>query len=182
LWLFFVPVSLAVAEESGALASARAADFFFLDFLLEVPEVVLSSVAPASFFDFFVSFFVVVVSVLGALELACALARAGIDITTSRHNAAIHLVSLMGSLFIWVLMFSGALEPAPGLWNSEVRGQPADAGMGRGKPLAGLHRFAGSHHASPVVPGQLRVTKNKPPLQSEGGRANLFPMRKFRAA
>jgi len=63
LWLFFVPVSLAVAEESAALASAAAADFF-LDFLAEVLEVELSSAVPVSFFDFLVFFFVVVVSLL----------------------------------------------------------------------------------------------------------------------
>jgi hypothetical protein len=63
LWLFFVPVSLLVAEESEAAESDAAADFF-LDFLVAVLEVALSSAVPASFFDLLVFFFVVVVSLL----------------------------------------------------------------------------------------------------------------------
>jgi len=107
LRLFFVPVSLAVADESDALESA-AADFFFLDFLLVVLEVELSSVVLASFLAFLDFFLVVVVSLLWSLELACGLASAGTDTASNRHKAAIQIVIFMGSLLIWVLSFRGA--------------------------------------------------------------------------
>jgi hypothetical protein len=44
------------------------------------------------------------VSVLWSLEAACGLASAGIDTASNRHRAAIQVVSLMGSLLIWVLV------------------------------------------------------------------------------
>jgi len=108
LWLFFVPVWLAVVEES-ALESAGA-DFFWLDFLLVVSVVELSSAA--SFLDFLDFFFlVVVVSLLWSLELACAFAITGTDTTSNRHRAAIHVVSFMGNLLIGVLVLGAFARP-----------------------------------------------------------------------
>jgi hypothetical protein len=104
LRLFFVPVSLAVADESAAVESAEA---FFFDFLLLVLEAALSSVAAASFFAFLDFFLVVVVSVLWSLVLVCGLASAGTDKASNRHRAAIHVASFMGSLLIWVLFCVG---------------------------------------------------------------------------
>jgi hypothetical protein len=105
-----VVVSPAVADESDALESA-AADFFFLDFLVEVLEAELSSAVPASFLAFLDFFLVVVVSVLWSLEVACGLASAGIDTASNRHRAAIQDVNFMGSLLIWVLCLRALERP-----------------------------------------------------------------------
>ena len=57
-----MPVSLVVADESDAVESAAAADFFFLDFLVVVLEAELSSVVSVSFLAFLDFFLMVVVS------------------------------------------------------------------------------------------------------------------------
>ena len=117
LWLFFAevePVSaFALAWSPEVVASA----LFFLDFdFLVVVVVVVSDAAlwslavPASFFAF-LDFFLVVESVVWSLVLAWGFASAGaIESANSRHKPAIHVLILMGSLFIGSSFDEGQLE------------------------------------------------------------------------
>jgi hypothetical protein len=116
LWLFFAevePVSaLALAWSLELVASA----LFFLDFDFLVVVVVVSDAAfwslavPASFFAF-LDFFFVVESVVWSLVLAWGFASAGIiESANNRHRPTIHVLILMGSLFIGSSFDEGRME------------------------------------------------------------------------
>ena len=130
LWLFFAevePVSaFALAWSPEVVASA----LFFLDFdFLVVVVVVVSDAAlwslavPASFFAF-LDFFLVVESVVWSLVLAWGFASAGIiESANNRHRPAIHVLILMGSLFIGSSLMRGG-------WSSpdcRTAGSPSSA-------------------------------------------------------
>src|SRR4029077_9969116 len=129
LWLFFAevePVSaFALAWSPEVVASA-----FFLDFdFLVVVVVVVSDAAfwslavPASFFAF-LDFFFVVESGVWSLVLAWGFASAGIiESANNRDRPAIHVLILMGSLFIGSSLMRGG-------WSSpdcRTAGSPSSA-------------------------------------------------------
>ena len=148
LWLFFAevePVSVfALAWSPEVVASA----LFFLDFdfLVVVVAVVSdaalwSLAAPASVFAF-LDFFFVVESVAWSLVLAWGFASAGIiESANNRHRPAIHVLILMGSLFIGSSLMRGGWS-SPDLELREARAllpkvRPENAGgmsYARGQP------------------------------------------------
>ena len=147
LWLFFEdvePVSALALAWSPAFAASA---LFFLDF--DVLLVLVSDGALWSLFDavscfaFLDFFLVVVVSVVWSLALAWGFASAGAtESANNRQKPAIHVLILMGSLFIEVLMDEGRLEQPPSIELQEARAllpkiRPDNAGgmsYARGQP------------------------------------------------
>jgi len=149
--LFFVAVSLAAVE-----VSAESAADFFLDF--DVLLVLVSDAAPWSLFDAvscfaFLDFFfvVVLVSVVWSLVLAWGFASAGAtESANNRQKPAIHVLILMGSLFIEVLMDEGRLEQPPSIELQEARALPPKI---RPENAGGMSHARGQPSCQPVSIG-----------------------------